>query len=69
LSAFFLLALVFSPASNGSAQVTDLRITSNVGLPQPLGLLLAAATSAAFRSVVVDLPRMDEVTLNWRILL
>jgi putative ABC transport system permease protein len=34
-----------------------------------LGLLLAAAASVGFRSAAVDLPRMDEITLDWRILL
>ena len=34
-----------------------------------LGLLLAAAASVAFRSAAVDLPRMDEISLDWRILL
>ena len=34
-----------------------------------LGLLLAAAASVAFRSATVDLPRMDEISFDWRILL
>jgi putative ABC transport system permease protein len=34
-----------------------------------MGLLLAAGASVAFRSAAVDLPRMDEITLDGRILL
>ena len=34
-----------------------------------LGLLLAAAASVGLRSAAVNLPRMDEITLDWRILL
>lgn len=34
-----------------------------------VGLLVALGASAAFRSVAVDLPRMDEIALDWRILL
>src|SRR3954454_20957185 len=48
-SPFFLLAFAFSAPLNGWAQVTDLRITSNVLSPQPLGtpvLFQATATNA-----------------------
>lgn len=34
-----------------------------------IGLLVAAGASAAWRSAAAALPRMDEITIDWRILL
>ena len=48
-------------------QLTEVMILSLAGAA--LGLLLAAGASGVFRALAKDLPRIDEIGLDWRIVL
>jgi predicted permease len=61
------LALGASRAAVAAQMLTETAVLAMIG--GAIGLLVAAGASAAFRSAAADLPRIDEIALDGRILL
>jgi predicted permease len=61
------LSLGASRASIAVQQLAEVFVLALLGAA--LGLLLATGTSSVFRTLARDLPRIDEIGLNWRIVL